>query len=497
MIEFTKIRKEVISSIVNGLDKKEKSNSNSNTVMIQDFDPDCLFLDIDGNETYENLKKNHISSLGFFFDQLCIFSSLFPITQNLGNFKNSTLDLAESFLLSLPVYRFREKMGKLIDSLLERNGYISLKDEKDDLSNAYNSNSSQIGSGFKNLTHSIQGFENLKETFNTTNSSSKRKNKPKRIVTKDSILSTEFLISPKKNRLKSRYSNLGISNGDEKCNNKNVIRVMGNSEPSKSLSRHSSANLLRNPFESSPKEHNLNSNGVRRIRTCGSLSSLSSDKSNSKKGGANFSGRRSSGKTVQDLKLKLKNEVSIPTNNINKVSNIEDKRILRFNSNPPRDINYFSITKSLKSSISSYPTGIRRNIANSGNNDVKSISSPKRLSNRLFSAPNLVDSTVEATTPIINRNLRRQGRNSSSIWISNIVGTLSSGNITAPQDIMKNTDKKQTEQILNKNVDFGEKSLSEKRTPKRSNSDIPQEQNSKPNQRTQYEIKKNKLQRTF
>ncbi|OMJ23161.1 hypothetical protein AYI70_g2432 [Smittium culicis] len=530
--KYLLVRKNAIQSVIgnsknNNKDKLSSNESILNSVMNQeskiqlilhfwilDLNSGCYNHDIDDNDTpkSENYKQELIDSISFFFDQLSVFSSLFPISHTSESYHSKSLDPAESFLLSLPVYRFRKSLEKLIDSLLERNGYIVPKAEKVNpttlLSNYEPSpfNDSSAASPPK----AIFGVDYSSSRINNliAGNITKRKSTPKKIIQNDSSKTTEFLISPKKDKLKHRYLNLSISNSNQANSNKFISKVFDNADCPKSLLRRSSANLLSKPDDKGlPKDIYYNSSSVRKVRTYNSfnsLQSLSSSRLDSIKKTTKVAGRRSSGKNVQDLKLKLKNEVLISTSTTKKI-------IASTSNSNPMTLSAHSKSASTLSLSNRRNSGATFNIFSNqskadspmnGDNDGSSINyiGAKRLSNRLFSAPNfLSDSSVEASAPIINRRLRRQGRNSSAVWISNIVNSCHLNNDNIEKSNINNQIESTTlQESSSAIIQNSNSSTPEKRTPKRSNTEIEKEPSiTRINHRTQFDIKKNKLQRTF
>ncbi|OMJ29134.1 hypothetical protein AYI69_g1371 [Smittium culicis] len=472
------------------LDDDEFSSQSSSSELISDFFSDIHFLE----SKYLLVRKNAIQSV-------------------VGNSKNNNKDKkssSESILNS--VMNQEKSLEKLIDSLLERNGYIVPKAEKVNptsfLSNYEPSpfNDSATASPPKSLfgiDHSSSRINNLMSSNIT-----KRKSTPKKIIQNDSSKSTEFLISPKKDKLKNRYLNLSISNSNQANPNKLISRVFDSADCPKSLLRRSSANLLSKPDDkSSPKDIYYNPSSVRKVRTYSSfnsLSSLSSSRLDSIKKTTKVAGRRSSGKNVQDLKLKLKNEVLISTSTAQKIVSSTSNSNTKSLSASSKSASSLSLS-SRRNSGATFNIFSNQNKADSplnGENDDSSINyiGAKRLSNRLFSAPNfLSDSSVEATAPIINRRLRRQGRNSSAVWISNIVNSCHLNNDNTEKSNQNNQIEIATlQESTTINMQNNNSPTPEKRTPKRSNTEIEKEPSiTRINQRTQFDIKKNKLQRTF
>ncbi|PVU90317.1 hypothetical protein BB561_004933 [Smittium simulii] len=374
-------------------------------------------------ESFSEYENTVISTLNYYFDQLCIYSSLDFLNDHNNAQQTVSKDATEDFLNSLPVLRFRKKLGPLIDSLYEKNGFILpvVNGTFDEESPFLNSNifEHKLYDEYKSTSKEILADSEVnykaQRSLNT-----KRKGTPKKISNSLTSSTTEFLISPSRSRKIKTHSKIheGISSTVQTSHNlglESSRSVISN----KKLARHSSSNIQRFKSLNNVKYNDLNSiNHKKNLSTSMSIGSglFNLNKLNSReKYPINIAGRRSSERVVSSLKQKLKSEVYFSTNskspNLNKESTPTNKlknTTAEIPSNPflnsSVSINNYNATRILTSGLQ---------LAESKNSSAK-------LSSRNLSAPGAKIEAFEVQETTINRSLRRKERFSTTSFLQKI-----------------------------------------------------------------------------
>ncbi|PWA01719.1 hypothetical protein BB558_002164, partial [Smittium angustum] len=457
-MSFKNKRTERVHQLLNASDSKENNLATENLIMMQECRMQILLHfwcisnsnnpNVDGNKLEFDLDSEEnllFTSVNFYFDQLCIYSSLHQ-TDFLSNaLKNKFADPAEAFLQSSLVSRFRPYLGEFIDLLFERNGYIVPKiDSQDHNDILYTKNGTIQSKREKSLRRSGSNSINNTKIPSTssltpnkhTPSSTRRKGNPRRIESSKEEMKTQILVSPSRGVRKAYRVNSMVNMKNDKNELSNLKNFDQNiSVSSRKLARYSSMTVLKAGFENTQanrnmrtisetgrnKEFNSNNTGSRAFsrpikRSVGSelggfLSELGRN-SSQRLSSASSATRRSSGRITMNLKQKIRSEVLLPTSINQNLTNKRGAQLSRkVSSNSGFSAGNGILSEKLNR-VSVFGIEIDEKMGIGSITGVPSV-----LGTRTPSAQSFGSKPPKVKSPVFHRRLKRKDRSFSSQWI--------------------------------------------------------------------------------